>query len=95
MTVTGTSFGNGTTLTFDGAAPDTLTLNADLSLTATFASGLPAGDYDVTVSNGAGCESTLANGLSVDPTPLVFFVDPPVIFNGVTFEATLFLSGID
>ena len=95
VTVTGTSFGNGTTLTFDGAAPDTLTLNADLSLTATFASGLPAGDYDVTVSNGAGCESTLANGLSVDPTPLVFFVDPPVIFNGVTFEATLFLSGID
>lgn len=66
----------------------------DGELVATFDPGLPAGTYDVTVSNGPGCEATLPAALTVDPTPLVFFVDPPTLYNGIAVDVTIFTSGL-
>ena len=95
ITVTGTGFVPGATVTVAGTPADTVMVAADgNSLTASFAMGLPAGTYDVTVENSAGCADTLAAALTVDPTPIVFFVDPPVIYNGVGIEVTIFTSGL-
>ncbi|MFO8072096.1 MAG: DUF4215 domain-containing protein [Polyangia bacterium] len=65
------------------------------SMQATWESGLPAGDYDLTVSNGEGCESTLLGALSVYPRPIIFFIDPPVIYNAIDFQATLYVANIN
>ena len=93
--VQGTELTNGTIVTANGVAADSVVANADgTALTVTYEEGLPAGTYDVTVSNG-GCEATAAGALTVNPSPLVFFVDPPVVYNGIQIEATVFVSDID
>ena len=61
---------------------------------ATFDPGLPAGLYDVRVANGPGCEAVLPASLTVDPTPLVFFVDPPTLYNGIAIDVTIFTTGL-
>jgi hypothetical protein len=95
ITVTGTGFTPGATVTVGTATADIAVVSADGStITATFTVGISAGLYDVTVDNGVGCSSTLAAALTVDPTPIVFFVDPPVVYNAVDFEVTIFTSGL-
>jgi len=67
----------------------------DTQLEATFDDGLPVGTYDISVQTGmTGCIDTLEAALTVDPSPLVFFVDPPVIYNGISLVATIFTSGL-
>ncbi len=56
---------------------------------------LASGTYSVNASNGAGCNSTLSNALKVVPVPLAFFVDPPVLYNGISLQATAYLSGLN
>ncbi len=93
--VIGTGFGATSQVTVDGTPADTVVVNAaGTTLTATYAAGLPAGAYTVSVSNGAGCDATSSATLTVNPTPLVFFVDPPVTYNGIAIEATIFVSGL-
>jgi hypothetical protein len=61
---------------------------------ATFSGGLPVGTYDVRVTTGAGgCAATSTTQLTVADGPVVFFVDPPVIYNGITTQATVYASG--
>lgn len=94
--IIGTGLSSASTVTVGGVAPDTVVANgAGTALTVTFTDGLPAGTYDVAVSNGAGCDATAIAALTVHPTPLVFFVDPPIVFNGITLQTTVFASGID
>jgi hypothetical protein len=94
--VVGTNFASATTVTIDGRAASTASVNADgTTLSVTYDPGFAAGLYDVTVSNGGDCTGTLAAALLVNATPLVFFVDPPVLFNGIDLEATIFASGVD
>ncbi|MDY0058988.1 MAG: hypothetical protein RBU45_04195 [Myxococcota bacterium] len=63
-------------------------------LQAVFDPGIDPGVYDVVVQNAAGCEDTLVAALEVHPTPLVFFVDPPVAYNGINLQATIYASGL-
>ena len=56
---------------------------------------LEPGDYDLEVSNGSGCESSLPDALTVLPRPIVFFVDPPVVYNALDFTARLFLANLN
>ncbi|HTM45313.1 MAG TPA: IPT/TIG domain-containing protein, partial [Polyangiaceae bacterium] len=79
LTITGTNFAPGTTVTAGSTAADTVDVTSDTQLTATFTNGLPAGSYDITVETAPSCNSTASAALVVDPTPLVFFVDPPVL----------------
>ncbi|MFO0745032.1 MAG: hypothetical protein U1F43_05055 [Myxococcota bacterium] len=60
-----------------------------------FGAGIAPGVYDVVVDNAAGCSDLLPLAVEVHPNPLVFFVDPPVDYNGITIEATVYLSGLD
>lgn len=101
VTITGTNFAQNATVLIGNVAANAVTANnCDVNgvcteLVATWNDGtLVAGDYDVTVSNAAGCESTVPNGITVNPTPLVFFVDPPVIYNGINTDATVFTTGL-
>ncbi len=100
LTLTGSEFVESSTVfASDGATDypaDTVTFVSASELTVTFDNGLPAGSYSITVDNGAGgtCSSTLDNAFEVDPTPIVFFVDPPVLYNSIAIEATIFTSGL-
>jgi hypothetical protein len=68
---------------------------SETELSVAFDDGIPPGLYDVTVSNAQGCADTLPLAVEVHPNPLVFFIDPPVVYNGITIEATIYLSGLD
>jgi hypothetical protein len=65
------------------------------TLEATFADGLLPGVYDVRVRNAEGCEATEPAILEVHPTPIVFFVDPPIAYNGINLQVTIYTSGLD
>ena len=95
ITVTGTGFAPGASVSIGDVAADSVEFVSDAELRATFSLGVPAGTHDVTVDNGAGCATTLPASILVDPTPIVFFVDPPVTYDGIATEITIFTSGLD
>ncbi len=100
LTIIGTDFATNASVTLTGSTvgdvqPSTVNVVSDTQIDLTFADGLPADTYDITVSNGTSCDSTLTAGLTVHPTPLVFFVDPPVVYNGITTEVTVYATGLD
>ncbi len=64
------------------------------TLEASFGETVPPGTYDLTVSNAEGCADTLALAVDVQPTPLVFFVDPPVLYSGIQIQATIYTAGL-
>ncbi|PJB35644.1 MAG: hypothetical protein CO108_25080 [Deltaproteobacteria bacterium CG_4_9_14_3_um_filter_63_12] len=95
LTITGGSFAAAATVTVGTTTATAVTVDpSGNTLVADFASGIPAGTYDLTVQNGVGCSDTLVDALTVDPTPIVFFVDPPVLYNGASIEITVFTSGL-
>lgn len=58
--------------------------------------GLTAGAWQlVAVNQGAGCDTTNRVSLTVKPKMFVFFVDPPVVYNGIPLQATIYTSGTD
>jgi len=77
------------------AASSVTASDGGTSLQAVWDSGLPAGIYDLLVSNGTGCEATTLAALVVLPRPIVFFIDPPVIYNALDFQATLYVANIN
>jgi hypothetical protein len=60
---------------------------------------LPAGFYYVVVSNTGDCASTIVAGqtpvVEVRPIVLIFFVDPPVVYNGISVDVTVFTTGLN
>lgn len=93
FTITGTGFIDGAEVTVGGVAATTVTFVSETELTVTVSS-LPTGFQDVTVTNPDGCTVTEAAGIEIVPAPLLFYVDPPVIYSGVTLEATLYVAGV-
>ncbi|MCC6622701.1 MAG: hypothetical protein IT385_15670 [Deltaproteobacteria bacterium] len=93
--LTGTGFVPTTVVRANDVAATAITFVSATELRATFADGLPAGLYDITLDNGEGCTSTVQAALTVHPMPLVFFVDPPVVYNDIVTEATIYASNLD
>lgn len=91
--VVGTGFSSTPSVTV-GGVPATVTAASPTSISATLGAGLTPGVYDVVVSNGDGCSDTLPAAVTITPGPAVFFVDPPVVYNGVSLQATIYVSGI-
>lgn len=61
------------------------------------ASSLPEDTYTLSVSHPAplGCTSTDSRSINVlDDGPVVFFVDPPVAYDGINTRATLFMTSV-
>jgi cysteine-rich repeat protein len=95
LTLTGADFVPSTEVTLTGSiSPTDTTFESATSLVASF-EPLLQGTYDVTVSNGAACTDTLVAGLQVFPQPRVFFVDPPVVYDGISVQGTVYVSGIN
>ncbi|MDF1565950.1 MAG: hypothetical protein P1V51_23140 [Deltaproteobacteria bacterium] len=99
LTLTGTGFYATTSVTLTdagGAAlpADSVTFVSDTELEASWGVGLPRGSYDLTVSNGPSCDATLPGAVSIEPRPFVFFIDPPVAYNGVAIQATIYSDGL-
>jgi hypothetical protein len=67
-------------------------------LQATFGGGntmfTPGMKYDLTVTNPDGCSDTLKDAVTAISGPILFFVDPPVVFNGITTQVTMYSTSI-
>jgi hypothetical protein len=64
------------------------------SATADFYPGLSVGTHDVTFRNADGCEDTLPQAVEVIQGPVIFWVDPPVVYDGISTQITIFGSGL-
>ncbi len=101
LTITGSNLAPGQSVIVDDPDDGEPAIEADTvvagdggtDLQATFDEGIPDGLYDVTVVAGD-CSATAPDALLVDPTPVVFFVDPPVVYNDIALEITIFTAGL-
>ncbi len=101
FSVMGSGFVEGSAIVLDGsiAIPTTTVsgteLSGDINVPPLNAL-LSAGTYDVSVNNGASCESNVrANDIELIEAPLVFFVDPPNVYNQIDMRITVWVSGIE
>lgn len=94
FTVHGTGFAPDASVTIGGEAARSVTWNSAEELLVDAPAALPLGNVDVVVSNADGCSASLAGALQVVGGPILFFVDPPVVYGGVDTLATLLVSGI-
>jgi hypothetical protein len=92
LTLTGTSFKDGTSLAASITGHDGVTVNStkfvdstrlDLHISVS-SSAMVATDYSVDLTNGNGRTVKKANGFSVDVTPTVGAASPPAVAQGVT-----------
>ncbi|HAA53334.1 MAG TPA: hypothetical protein DCE42_01180, partial [Myxococcales bacterium] len=92
--ILGSGFTPSTKVTFGTLTPASLTYVSPTQLQVSF-TGFQPGVYDVTVSNGVGCTSTRRRAITVYSDPIVFFVDPEIVYNGIQLQATIYLSGVN
>ena len=94
VTLTGTGFIPGATVSIDSVASRSVAVNSGgTSAAASFAQLMPGGPSAVSLDNGDGCATTSTLSVNVIPGPQLFFVDPPVAFNGITTQATAYGTG--
>jgi hypothetical protein len=93
FTVTGTGFDPDATASVDGVMASDVEFVSDTELRVTIA-GVSPGMHGITVVNEGDCSATLPAVLTVDPSPIVFFVDPPVVYSKIPVEITIFTSGL-
>lgn len=91
----GTGFRDGATVTVGDQTTDDVAVDpGGASATARFDPGLTAGTFDVTFRNADGCEDTLPAAVEVIQGPVIFWVDPPVVFNGISTQITIYGAGL-
>jgi hypothetical protein len=96
VTITGTNFVSGATVTFAGTAASNVVVQSSTSITATTPAGT-AGAVTVTVNNPGGKSGSLASAFTYIPSPTVSGVSPSsgVVAGGtaVTITGTNFTTG--
>jgi cysteine-rich repeat protein len=90
----GDGFVAATEVYFDDIPATKVTLVSSHKIVAYF-ENLEPGLYDVTVSSGPGCSSKLEGAVLVVPAPAVYFIDPHVVYNGITLQVTAFVTNIE
>jgi hypothetical protein len=93
LTITGTGFSNGTQVYLGEVAADQITVVSSTVIEAWFADLTP-GKYPLTVSNGGICVVTVPDAVTIIPKPSLYFVDPPVTYNGISIQVTAFVTDI-
>lgn len=93
FTITGTGFTSDAEVRVDDVPAESVEYVDESTLVVTVAAGLSTGLHTVTVSSG-GCEVSLSAGIEVVAAPLLFYVDPPVLYSGIPVEATLYIAGL-
>lgn len=90
--VTGSNFAQGSVVTFGSNTANSVSVQSSTLLQASFVNLAP-GTYTVTVTNGPGCLGSKAAAVTVVKKPVVLFVDPPVVFSGISVQGTVYASG--
>ncbi len=93
ITLLGTGFGVGTLVYLGEQAAANITVVSAEEVKATF-NDLQPGKYALTVSNGGICVATLPDAVTIIAKPSLFFVDPPVAYNGISVQVTAFVTNI-
>jgi hypothetical protein len=92
LTLTGSGFDAGATVQVDGSdAQVKYVSSSELQLSV---AGLSAGSHSISVRNAEGCAATLPAALTVEPSPIVFFVDPPATYGKIPVAISVFTSGL-
>ena len=96
LTVSGANFNQGSGVLIDGSAALVLAVRFinSTTLEVDIASSLTPGFHDLSVSNGPACAFELIAAFEVVANPIVFFVDPPVIYSQITTQMTFFVSQV-
>jgi hypothetical protein len=94
VTLTGTDFLPDARVTLASTQSSMVSVNAaGTSAAAQFAQLEPGGPFTVALDNGDGCSATSSLSVNVIPGPQLFFVDPPVAYNGIATQATAYGTG--
>jgi hypothetical protein len=101
LTITGTGFQDGAVanLSLPGGPSVDAGMNVvspdGTMLTATFGRVPPSAQrYTLAVRNPDGCSASASNTVQVTTGIFVFFVDPPVVYNGVSTKITILGTGV-
>ncbi len=90
----GTDFQAGASVTLGAATASSVAVAGSTAATASFAPGLPlGGPYDVVLRNPDGGSATKAAAVRVVADLQVFYVDPSVLYNGISVLATVYGAG--
>ncbi|HKP62861.1 MAG TPA: IPT/TIG domain-containing protein [Polyangiales bacterium] len=93
FTVSGTDFDPSATVKVDDVEATSVAFVSATELGVSMP-GLSPGMHNLTVTNAGSCSATRQMALTVDPSPIVFFVDPPVTYREIPVEVTIFTSGL-
>ena len=99
LTLTGTNIYSGAVALIDTFESSSLTTDGTTAMAA-FSGPLTVNNmpgqprYNVTLRNAPGCEATLSMIEVVTPGPSILFVDPPVVPNIITIQATVYASSV-
>ncbi|MEP7122114.1 MAG: kelch repeat-containing protein [Byssovorax sp.] len=102
LTINGLNFQQGASVTLDCAGTTIAASATDVAMDgktigATFGAGaVPGTTCEVIVANPDGCQDRPLPHKKVNVTtgPILFFVDPPVVYNGINTRITLFATTI-
>ncbi len=92
ITITGTSFASGATVTFAGVAPTSLTVVSSTTITCTTPSG-SAGAVNVVITNTNGLSGTSTGGFTYVAPSAAFPITNGPILSSALSGTTLFLGG--
>jgi hypothetical protein len=93
VTLAGEGFGPGTKV-YAGELEAEFTNVLGGGVLEAFFTDLPPGKYTITVSNGGICTATIPDAVVVIEEPNIYFVDPPVVYNGISIQATAYVTNI-
>lgn len=95
LTITGTGFMAGASVTAGTRTATNVTVSSDgKQAIATFAAGAPDSPVEVRLTNPTGCSTKAATALGVIGGPLVVFVDPPTVWNGMDTPVAVFGANV-
>ncbi len=93
LSLAGTNFAAGATVKLGTVNATSVTVTNATTAIANLPGGLPTGTFQVALSNADGCAATLATSVTVIPGPAIFFVDPSVVYNGISVQGAVYGTG--
>lgn len=94
--LTGAAFFDGMQLDLTDAGgtahADVVAVTGSTAASAAF-QWVPAGLYELTVTNPGGCSTTHATQIAVELGPVAFFADPVTVYNGIETQLTVYAGG--
>ena len=95
LAIKGAGFREGLSIEVGGVAlPDAEVIDASLVEVSFFEDDLPTGTHDLTLTLAEGCAYTLPEAVTIEPPPLVYAIEPPVLPQGTALEIVARLADV-